>query len=608
MKNRTAKIALNGRRTRGIHGANGHTGHSITVQKASALPPTPPSAPEIIQKLLLGVTHVSVLNTRQPKREPGIIELAKSLKTGQTTPAIVRPFSGKSGHFEIGAGSRRRVAAEQPEAGPLTTLDCIVRELSDADFEELILVENLQREDPDPKAEAKLLERYIANGVRTADEISARIGKPKHWVLRRLQLLKVISALRKAWEGERSNLRIAHFSVDMMELLGSLPAALQQTLTDEWNMGNCKDRADLKKYLDKHVLCDLATAPFDLNDPRFFVKGCGPGCASDSNKQTGLFDFDGQNKCGRCLNPGCFTKRLALANAAKVKELTEAAGEESLPVVSKNYCASPVQIGKEEVKPTYNYEAKLGNAPEGAKAVIVLTDDGEFKPGYIPKSESGKATDKKLKSPKQKQEGRIHMLEGKRWDAVRTQLLEALAKTTASDCTEDIVELIAIFGTPWRRGPSRDFVKGVSKHEFDLRNNLWQQYDERNEKGYPKDTEHRPKTLMGQFTPHSLKDCLWEGLKERLKDQVGGIYNLTQTLHALDDMRRISKIITFSIDEKKRAADLQFLPPKSWGPVNPHTLQPIGATTAADAKTATEPDKPAPDAAKPAKTAAKAKK
>ena len=245
----------------------------------------PPPAPEVIQKLALTVTHVSVLNTRQPKRDPGIIELARSMKTGQTTPAIVRPFPGRDGHYEIGAGSRRRTAAEQPEAGPLTTIDAIVRELSDADFEELILVENLQREDPDPKAEAKLLERYVAQGARTAEEISARIGKPKHWVLRRLQLLKVIPALRKSWEGsETRNPSIAHFSVDMMELLGSLPVALQEKVSKEWRLRDCRNRAALKQFLEKNVLCDLSTAPFDLNDPRFFVKGCGPGCASDSGR------------------------------------------------------------------------------------------------------------------------------------------------------------------------------------------------------------------------------------------------------------------------------------------------------------------------------------
>src|ERR1035438_2292455 len=124
-----------------------------------------------------------------------------------------------------------------------------MRELTDADFEELILVENLQREDPDPKAEVRLLERYVAQGARTAEEISARIGKPKHWVLRRLQLLKVIPALRKSWEGNapRNVPSIPHFAIEMMELVGSLPAALQEKVSKEWRMNQCNTRADLKK-------------------------------------------------------------------------------------------------------------------------------------------------------------------------------------------------------------------------------------------------------------------------------------------------------------------------------------------------------------------------
>ena len=42
-------------------------------------------------------------------------------------------------------------------------------------------------------------------------------------------------------------------------------------------------------------------------------------------------------------------------------------------------------------------------------------------------------------------------------------------------------------------------------------------------------------------------------------------------------MIRVAAIIKFPIAERKRAADLQFLPPKSWGAVDPHTLQPVTA-------------------------------
>lgn len=367
-----------------VHGTNGHSSPGQAGSPNG-------NQPETVVKLSLDRLLISELNTRPAPKRESVIDLARSLAVRQTSPLVVRPHPSKSGCYEIGAGNRRRIAAEQPEAGPLDTLDAVIRPLSDDEFEELILVDNLQRLDPDPREEAKLLERYVARGVRTAEEISARIGKPKHWVLRRLQLLKVIQPLRKSWEGKPPSrcVNISHFDVRMMELIGSLPESLQKSIASEWHLNHCKNYADLRKYLDREVVCNLAAAPFDINDPRFFVKGCGPGCASDSNKQTGLFDFDGKKECGRCLNPECFTKRLAKFNAERVKELTDAAGAESLPVVSASYCGGKIRVGNETIEAKPSYEAKVGKAPDGAKPVIILTDKGTLAAGYIPEAAEG---------------------------------------------------------------------------------------------------------------------------------------------------------------------------------------------------------------------------
>ena len=109
---------------------------------------------EIIHKLPVASCFVSVENTRQPLPKE-VTELAVSLKNaGQTTPGIVRPFKGKKGCYEIAAGARRRVACE---VAKLPTFDAIIREMDDATFGEFILIENLQREDVGPKAEANLL-------------------------------------------------------------------------------------------------------------------------------------------------------------------------------------------------------------------------------------------------------------------------------------------------------------------------------------------------------------------------------------------------------------------------------------------------------------------
>jgi hypothetical protein len=50
----------------------------------------------------------------------------------------------------------------------------------------------------------------------------------------------------------------------------------------------------------------------------------------------------------------------------------------------------------------------------------------------------------------------------------------------------------------------------------------------------------------------------------------------------------------FVYEQRKRAADLQFLPPKSWGTVDPHTLLgPAKQSEASQPPTPAKPEKPA---------------
>jgi len=378
---------------------------------------------EIILKLPIAKCFVSVLNTRQPLPKE-VTELAVSLKnTGQTTPCIVRPFKGKPGCYEIAAGARRRVACE---VAKLTTFDAIIREMDDTTFGEFIIVENLQREDVGPKAEATLLENLIANGVRTAEAISARLGKPKYWVERRLQLLKVIPELRKQWEKGH----IGHFDVEMMELLGSLPVDTQKSLDGEnnWKMNRCQTRKDLRAYLEDGVLCNLADSPFDLTDKRFFVPGCGPGCTADSSKNGTLYDFVGTKDkagCGRCLNSGCFNRRLALWRKTEIERL--AAGED-LPLVCSTYGTHRLSVGSGEVTVSGGYYNLQTKPSPGAQKVICL-DTGKPVIRYVPKRERGcgnSGTNKKPLTDKARMAARHDLLHAKRWHLVHAELIKAL--------------------------------------------------------------------------------------------------------------------------------------------------------------------------------------
>jgi ParB/RepB/Spo0J family partition protein len=546
----------------------------------STLPETSPKQ-EVIHQLALALCHISEHNTRQPKpKEPGIIELAHSIKThGQTTAAIVRPHPKKKGEYEIGAGARRRVACE---VGGLGTLAAVIRELDDTAFEELILVENLQREDPDPRAEIELIDRLVKRGLHTAEQISAHLGKPQHWAQRRLQFLKVVPELRKIWttKDEYGDGDITHFTIEMMDLLGSLPPEVQRRLAkdyddnqlDVFDLARCTTRPALQKWLDNEILCRLDNAPFDLNDPRFFVKGCGPGCATDSSVVSALFEAFGDKKeCGRCLNSACFKQRLALFQESKLKAL-EAEHGKDLPVVSREYYSGPVKIGNRQLsRPVQVYQIQSKAAPGSHKVLVLSGSGGEVKVGYIAKERSsggangssGGGAARKLQSPAVRLKERKQILQGKRWTVVHEELEKALDASKHADATENVIDLVAIFGLPFKA----EMCYGDMKP--------WKKFDARTKEGWPVHPTYEMYRSAKALPPVKHREAaLWHGVCTVLKSIMKPIGNVGDVPRYEPMMRRIAGLIKFPIDERKKAADLKILPPRSWGKVDPHTLDP----------------------------------
>ncbi|MEA3211680.1 MAG: ParB family transcriptional regulator, chromosome partitioning protein [Chthoniobacter sp.] len=533
---------------------------------------------EKIQRLALDRCHVSERNTRQPTpKEVTDAGLVASIKqVGQTTPGIVRPHPTKKGHFEIAAGSRRRVACEVAKTA---TFDAIVRDLDDKAFGVLIIVENLQREGVDPKAEAKLLDELVAAGVNTAEAISAQLGKPRHWVERRMQLLKLIPKLRKEWETGH----LKNFTADMMELLGALPRDTQESIAEQpWNLGNLKTRKELNRRIQERYVCDLNSAPFDLTDPRFALPDCGNGCAHSSAAQPALFDFDGtkggkkKHDCGRCLSPDCFLKRTALWRKTEHERLLKLAGVDSLPFVSQRWTSRAVVIGDDPITPTHSYDVRPGRPKDGkGKLVILVHETGTLGLGHLPPDAQGKAG-KQAASPKEKLQERKDMLQGKRWGIVREQLLKALRDANASDCTETIEDLVAFFGLPSYRHPQRDPVKG-SKSRYDCENKLWAEFDARDKAGWPTDEWDSRRSTHKLATRKTRQEAMWELFKRVLEAQIGGGGPQAEMLSRVLDMRRVAKLISFPIELRKKEADLQVPPPRTWGAVDVHTLEPTGA-------------------------------
>lgn len=492
--------------------------------------------------------HISEHNTRQPKEtDSGIKELSLSLSTmGQTAAILVRPHPTKKGHYEIAAGARRSVAAR---LGGLKSLRASVRHMSEDEFQTAILVDNLQRENPDPKAEAELLLKLHERG-QTAVEIAAYMGKAETWVRRRMKLLAVDAEILTSWRNRKSG--VGNFSIDMMELLGSLSVKRQfEIANDRWNQ--CSNRDELLKYIQRQSP-SLKDAPFDLHDPKFFVKDCGPGCATDSSKQADIFDFKEGKKtdCARCLNGACFNKRLSLYTDHQYDELCTQAGV-NLHVITETQII---------IKGTSYYrqyeDYKWGKT---GKPVAYVNDDGKISLRYLttPTKAKNGNSDTADSTPAEKLEKKINNLQGKRWLLVREKLHTFINEAKHTNLSVDIDRVIATFGLPYK-------TEGSVMEPMDKP--MWEQIF-----GTEDMLKCETDWSWKKVKPASRKEAIWPHVQEILCKLIPEPKRLMDAHLFEHDYRSMGKLIGFDIDAAKKAADLEIMPPKSFGNVDPHTLK-----------------------------------
>lgn len=165
----------------------------------------------------------SSLNPRQHYDEAKLDQLGESLAAkGQFTPAIVRPVKGADDHYELAAGHRRfRAAARRG----LPDLLCDVREMDDAEFLEVMAIEQLQHEDFTPLEEARAYDNLRRLHLSDA-AIAERVKKDRRYVSDRLLLLDLVP------DAERL-LRENRITVDHAVLVARLSPADQQRVLDE---------------------------------------------------------------------------------------------------------------------------------------------------------------------------------------------------------------------------------------------------------------------------------------------------------------------------------------------------------------------------------------
>jgi ParB family chromosome partitioning protein len=141
---------------------------------------------ERVERILINRIHPSELQPRKDFPETSLRELADSIKEqGIIQPLIVR---SRGQDFELIAGERRWRASQMLG---LREVPAIIRESDDRTVLELMLIENLQRENLNPLEEALGYEELIGKFDLKQEEVALKVGKSRAAVANALRLLKL---------------------------------------------------------------------------------------------------------------------------------------------------------------------------------------------------------------------------------------------------------------------------------------------------------------------------------------------------------------------------------------------------------------------------------
>jgi len=152
---------------------------------------TTDTAPSSIQEtfdheLPLDSISLTGWNPRREFDEDSMEELKASIEEkGVLQPVLVRPDG--DGAYQLVAGERRYRASL--ELGR-PAIPAVIRELSDRETKEIMLLENIQRQDLNPLEEARAIRGVIDEGV-LQEELARKIGKSQSWISNRLRILQV---------------------------------------------------------------------------------------------------------------------------------------------------------------------------------------------------------------------------------------------------------------------------------------------------------------------------------------------------------------------------------------------------------------------------------
>lgn len=259
--------------------------------------------------LTISQVEESPKNPRKTFNEESIHELAASiLEKGLLQPIIVRPKGKK---YEVVAGARRLKACKIAE---LKQIPAIIREdLTDEEAFDLMITENLQREDVSPVEEARAFVELIKM-KNDYTSLAIRFGKSEVYIRQRVKLNELIDEFMHMLDNE-------YISISVAMEIAKLPSDLQRELYENNDYSSSHNfNPKLKTVIAQisRLTPVLSDASFDLTS-KDLIKKAGSCITCPNNTGSDMLLFPEKSEQPKCLNPKCFTnkKNIHISNEIK---------------------------------------------------------------------------------------------------------------------------------------------------------------------------------------------------------------------------------------------------------------------------------------------------
>lgn len=259
-----------------------------------------------------------------PRTDFGNIdELAASVgEKGIIEPLVVKKVDDEN--YELIAGERRLRAAK---AVGLEKVPVSIREGDSADIEEVKLIENIHRKDFNPVEEGKAFQKYMKAAKASVDTLADKIAKPKLYIQKRLELLKLPEDIQKSISERK--ISMGHgLVIARLKTVKEQKKLLREIIREKLSVNHAE-----REIVSMDGTVNLSDATFDKSECK--------GCQYNGGEQSMLFETGSEIK-GHCLNKKCFhTKTIEY-----IKQETKKLKEKGINVLSEK------QIEKIERKQT----------------------------------------------------------------------------------------------------------------------------------------------------------------------------------------------------------------------------------------------------------------